>query len=1355
MFTPPRGSTGGGGTGTGTGDMLKAMYDVNDDGIVDFSQGVDWSRISNIPLLFTPSAHTHSIVTLASAGFIPALPGDPDQMLNGMGNWITIPTATPGLTEVRWGDIIGSLSNQVDLIDALNAKVPITRTINGQPLSANVTLAIPITLSELTDDATHRLVTDTEKVAWNGKQNALGYTPENVANKNQPNGYAGLDGTGKIDTSLIPAISAIGTITSGTSYPASPAKGDVCIRTDLSKTYIYSGSAWLEMITVAGIQSVNGKTESVITLNKSDIGLDQVGNYESIHAITTATIGRIPVWADTGTLLGTGFNVATTISSTPSDTTIPTEKAVRDLVIAHRHALATPLTDGLIPATPDNATYFLNGKNQWSLLASVTGGNVGTGAGLFLQKSGGILQFKSIRAGTNVSITENSNEIIISSTGGSGTSALWGGITGILTDQTDLITELNKYVPKTRTVNGQPLTTDINIVLPVRLSDLLTDSTHKVVTDVQIAAWSGKQDALGFTPENVANKGIANGYVPLGADSKVSAAFLNAVSSINGKTGIVTLTPADLGLAFGDTYNTIARGDHNHDAKYLGITSKAIDSDKLNGLSANNYSLSTHDHGDTYLGLHAKADNAVNADNLNGHAPDYFAISSHNHDGNYLSIAGKAADSDKLDGKDASDFAAIAHTHSDLYQPVLGFTPENTAYKGAANGYVPLNALGKIPAGFLDAIELTDVTVGTAYPLTPSEGDICIRTDLGVTYIYDGVAWIELLVPTGYVQSVNGKTGSALTLLPVDLGITFGTTAGKYAEGNHSHTGVYLPINGTASNSELFDGHDTDYFAQAGHVHTGLYLGINDIAADSELLEGHAASYFSISTHAHAGTYQPVLGFTAENVANKGSANGYAPLVNSLIPLQYLPTIPSGNTVSSGIAFPSIAIVGDLCIRTDENKTYAYNGTDWVVIVTSMSGATYIESVNGKTGSAISLTKSDLSLGNVTNDKQMKAVTGAIAGQIPVWANTTDLLSVNGYNVITSFTATPSNSNIPTEKAIKTLIDAIPSATVDITPLNAGIHAISSGWAYSHETNAVSNVKHLTDAQVSNLHAPITISGIGLVINGQQLGLSIGSGATQVARGDHGHGEYALKTDTAPNSLLLNGKSDTMFAPSVHVHAHGDLQNAGSNTHAQIDTFIASKGIASGLASLGADGKIPASQLPASVLSGLDFKGVYTGTTYPASPDIDDFYIISSGCTINGIVYNAGDFIIYNGSTWDSISIAPSVISVDGKTGEVDLSNVYATYDHSHKLTELSDVDGINPVHAQYIGFNAYTHKHEYFSIPNAPESIAPIETTIAAKNAIVTFADVGGKSIQKSNVTIVENRMFNVIIDGGNLDLV
>jgi hypothetical protein len=65
------------------------------------------------------------------------------------------------------------------------------------------TTTIPDQLSDLSDDATHRLVADTEKGTWNGKQEALGFTPENVANKST-------DGTMVANsTTLYPSQSAV------------------------------------------------------------------------------------------------------------------------------------------------------------------------------------------------------------------------------------------------------------------------------------------------------------------------------------------------------------------------------------------------------------------------------------------------------------------------------------------------------------------------------------------------------------------------------------------------------------------------------------------------------------------------------------------------------------------------------------------------------------------------------------------------------------------------------------------------------------------------------------------------------------------------------------------------------------------------------------------------------------------------------------------------------------------------------------------------------------------------------------------------------------------------------------------
>lgn len=79
-----------------------------------------------------------------------------------------------------------ALSSNISLGASDVGAVPTTRTVNGKALSGNITLSatdvkalpdtttIPKTLASLTEDSTHRLVTDTEKTAWNAKSNFSG-----------------------------------------------------------------------------------------------------------------------------------------------------------------------------------------------------------------------------------------------------------------------------------------------------------------------------------------------------------------------------------------------------------------------------------------------------------------------------------------------------------------------------------------------------------------------------------------------------------------------------------------------------------------------------------------------------------------------------------------------------------------------------------------------------------------------------------------------------------------------------------------------------------------------------------------------------------------------------------------------------------------------------------------------------------------------------------------------------------------------------------------------------------------------------------------------------------------------------
>lgn len=91
--------------------------------------------------------------------------------------------------------------------------VPTTRTVNGKALSGNITLSatdvkalpdtttIPTTLASLTEDATHRVVTDAEKTAWNAKSNFSG-NYNDLTNKPTIPSIAGLATEAYVDTAV-------------------------------------------------------------------------------------------------------------------------------------------------------------------------------------------------------------------------------------------------------------------------------------------------------------------------------------------------------------------------------------------------------------------------------------------------------------------------------------------------------------------------------------------------------------------------------------------------------------------------------------------------------------------------------------------------------------------------------------------------------------------------------------------------------------------------------------------------------------------------------------------------------------------------------------------------------------------------------------------------------------------------------------------------------------------------------------------------------------------------------------------------------------------------------------------------
>jgi hypothetical protein len=123
------------------------------------------------------------------------------------------------------------------------------------------------------------------------KQNSLGYIAENAAGKNLANGYAGLDGSGKVAASQLP--SYVDDVLEFANYAALPATGEtgkIYVTLDDNAEYRWSGSTYIQLVASPG--STDAVPEGSINLY-----------YTAARVLATV-------------LTGIGFSSATAITAT-------------------------------------------------------------------------------------------------------------------------------------------------------------------------------------------------------------------------------------------------------------------------------------------------------------------------------------------------------------------------------------------------------------------------------------------------------------------------------------------------------------------------------------------------------------------------------------------------------------------------------------------------------------------------------------------------------------------------------------------------------------------------------------------------------------------------------------------------------------------------------------------------------------------------------------------------------------------------------------------------------------------------------------------------------------------------------
>lgn len=190
-------------------------------------------------------------------------------------------------------------------------------------------------------------------------------------------------------------------------------------------------------------------------------------------------------------------------------------------------------------------------------------------------------------------------------------------------------------------------------------------------------------------------------------------------------------------------------------------------------------------------------------------------------------------------------------------QAALGFTPENTANKGKANGYASLDASGLVPAAQLPSYvdDVLEYSALSAFPATGEAGKIYVALDTGKLYRWSGSAYVY--ITSGAVDSVNGKTG-VVALVKGDLGLgsvdNTADAAKSVASAAKLTTARTLATTGDATGSATFDGSanvSIGLTLAASGVTAGTYV-VTTVDAKGRVTAGRALQAGDIPAHSAA-----------------------------------------------------------------------------------------------------------------------------------------------------------------------------------------------------------------------------------------------------------------------------------------------------------------------------------------------------------------------------------------------------------------------------------------------------------------------------------------------------------------------
>lgn len=409
-----------------------------------------------------------------------------------------------------------------------------------------------------------------------------------------------------------------------------------------------------------------------------------------------------------------------------------------------------------------------------------------------------------------------------------------------------------------------------------------------------------------------------------------------------------------------------------------------------------------------------------------------------------------------------------------------------------------------------------------------------------------------------------------------------------------------------------------------------------------------------------AATVAFVDGVSAANVASGANAANNATNLNTASTI--VERDPSGN-FSAGIITASLS--GNA--TTSTSFTGPLGGD-----VTGTQSATAVSKIDGNTVSGTTGT------GNVVFSAS-PTITGALSAGSAVFSSTVSASNLSGTNT--------GNVTIGTSNGLS-LSSQVLSLGLASTSTTGALD--STDWNTFNSKQSTLTLGNLTDAGTDGI---IVTNGVGAVIGaGTSIAQSRASGTQNGYLGSSDWTTFNNKgsvssislADTSTTPIYTISGSPITTSGTIDLTLNSQVANQvfaspnGSSGQPSFRAIVAADlpslsgtyvlqsevGAANGVASLDSTGHIPLAQIPMTV---LEYLGTWNASTNTptltnGTGSSGQFYIVNTAGTANfgagPISFNAGDWVLYNGTIWERAVQSNIVQSVNGQTGVVTVNAI-------------------------------------------------------------------------------------------------